>query len=85
MGKFNLPLSKIWLQASIFTELMRNRITWGCIIPNFTQNGQEIWTVGVEIHYGQKQNFAVTKPVFMKHMPAEYLIYETSIPNFKKM
>jgi len=53
---------------------MQNRITQGCIIPDFTQIGQNIWTVGVEIHYGHKQSVTVTKPIFMKHMPAEHLI-----------
>lgn len=54
---------------------MQNRITQGCIIPHFTQIGHDMWTVGVEIHYGHKQNFIVTKPIFMKHMLAEHLIW----------
>ena len=54
---------------------MQNRITQGCITPDFTQIVQDIWTVGVEIHHDHKQNFTVTKPIFMKHMPAEHLIW----------
>jgi hypothetical protein len=55
-----------------FTQF--NGIMWISPTQNFTQTGEEICKVRVEIHFSREVKLTITEPIFTKLKPAQQFL-----------
>jgi len=75
----------IWEQPSQTKIYIAKSIIWITPKQIFTQTGEKIRKLRVDINFSPEVQLTSAALIFMKFKPSQQLLYRTSIPNFTRI